>query len=351
MLGSKRDTFSITTVEKLSCMDSLILNSSRSEGESQSQSVTRRLQQASDGDWQSLWLDATTQKRRNLTSSVAREDIQANFVKDLALAGEPGRALKALKKRLPVVRDPTRATDVRNLFPQRIGSPLSDSCPDEHKLVQEDVQELADAISCQLMKKKKRKAPGPLGGRLEHWHVLQLVDAEVKNAGLLLANLALGLVPGDVVAAHARCELVPFTKPGGGGLRPLQLGSVCRRIAMGGLVKYIAAAAQKAVGPDQLAFGVQDGCAKAFQALRSKCRQEPHRVVLAEECVSAHQTLLRAHAANQLAKHCPRLVQRFLTWCGRSSTHIWMTAGEDSIRATRLPILSSRYHWPMLHEN
>ena len=181
------------------------------------------------------------------------------------------------------------------------------------------------------MKKKKRKAPGPLGGRLEHWHVLQIVDKGAKDAGLLLANLALGLVPGDVVAAHARCELRPSLKPGGAGLRLLHLGSVCRRIAMGGLVKYVAAAVRDAVGPDQLAMGVPDGCAKAFQAIRSKCRQQPHRVVLAEDCVAAHQQLLRAHTASQLAKHCPKLMQPFLAWYGRVSAHTWVTARGDTI--------------------
>ena len=134
--------------------------------------------------------------------------------------------------------------------------------------------------------------------------MLQLVDAEIKNAGLLLANLALGLVPGDVVAAHSRCELVPFSKPGrGAGLRPLQLGSVCRRIAMGGLVKYISAAIEEAVGPDQLAFGVQDGCVKAFQ--------EPHLAVLAENCVSAHQTLHRAHCCRPAGKALSKIGSAF----------------------------------------
>ena len=320
-----------TLWKKLSFIDSLILNSSRAEGESQSQSVVRRLQQASDGDWQSLLFEATSAKRRNISNSIASEEVQAKFVKDLALAGEPGRALKGLKKRLPIVRDASRTADVRSLFPPCEGPPLAATCPEEHQWPHEDILELASFISTQLMKKKKRKAPGPLGGRLEHWHVLQIVDKGAKDAGLLLANLALGLVPGDVVAAHARCELLPSLKPGGAGLRPLQLGSVCRRIAMGGLVKYVAAAVRDAVGPDQLAMGVPDGCAKAFQAIRSKCRQQPHRVVLAEDCVAAHQQLLRAHAASQLAKHCPKLMQPFLAWYGRVSAHTWVTARGDTI--------------------
>ena len=164
--------------------------------------------------------------------------------------------------------------------------------------------------------------------------MLQVADEGAKDAGRLLANLALGLVPRDVVEAHARCELLPSSKPGGTGLRPLQLGSICRRIAMGGLVKYVAAAAQAAVGQDQLALGAADGCAKAYQALRTKCKQQPHRVVLSEDCIAAHQHLNRDYAATQLAKHCPKLLQPFVTWYGRESTHIWMTAAGEAIEVT-----------------
>ena len=98
--------------KKLSFMDTLILNSSRAEGESQSQSVARRMQQACDGDWHTLWLEATAPRRKNISHSIASDEVQAKFVKDLSLAGEPGRVLKALKKRLPVIRDPRRA-DIR----------------------------------------------------------------------------------------------------------------------------------------------------------------------------------------------------------------------------------------------
>ena len=153
---------------KLSFMDDLILNSTCAEGESQSGSVVRRLQQASDGDWHTLWLEATVLRRKHLSSSIASAEVQAKFVKDLALAGEPGRALKGLKKRQPVIRDPTRVQDVRSLFPRRGGALLPTSCPSEHLWQEEDILGLAGIISNQLMKKKRRKAPGPLGGRLEH---------------------------------------------------------------------------------------------------------------------------------------------------------------------------------------
>ena len=177
----------------------------------------------------------------------------------------------------------------------------------------------------------KRTAPGRLGGRQEHWQILQCTENGLAKAGLLLARLALGQVPEDVLAAHARCEVAPITKPGGSSLRPLQLGSVCRRMAMSAVVSYIKDDVQAAVGADQLAIGTQDGCTKAYQALRTKCRLQPQRVVLAEDCASAHQSLDRHYAADKLAAHCPRLLQPFLTWYGRTTTHVWFTAGNQAL--------------------
>ena len=298
-------------------MDDLILNKSQPDDESQAQSVVRRLQQATDGDWQSLWIEATP-KRRSSMGGAFQADAQACLVRDLHLSGESGRALKALRERRPVVRDPARASEVHSLFPRRQGPQLQAECLPEHKWHEADIDELAGIIAARLCKKKKRTAQGFLGGRLEHWHVLQLADEGAKTAGRLLAHLALGLVPQDVVAAHARCEVAPSEQAGKKSLRPLQLGSVCRRIAMGGVAKLLKSDVQMAVGEDQLGAGSNDGCAKAYQALRTKCRLQPRRVILSEDCKSAHQSLERAYAAHQLEKHCPRLLQPFLVWYGET---------------------------------
>ena len=80
-----------------------------------------------------------------------------------------------------------------------------------------------------------------------------VTDKGAEVTGMLLARLALGLVPEDVVAAHAKCDLAPSIKPSGSGLRPLQVGSVCRRIGMTSIAKLVKQSMQEAVGPDQLA--------------------------------------------------------------------------------------------------
>ena len=124
---------------------------------------------------------------------------------------------------------------------------MSTACSVDRQWAQSDIDDLAMTIATLLQKKRKRTAPGVLGGRLEHWHVLQVADDGAKTAGRLLAHLALRLVPEDVIAAHARCEVVPSEKPSNGGLRPMQLGSVYRRIAVSGIVKFVKADVQVAV--------------------------------------------------------------------------------------------------------
>lgn len=54
---------------RLSFIDALVLNSSRSPGESQAQSATRRIMQARDGEWAALWHEATEGRDRAVASA------------------------------------------------------------------------------------------------------------------------------------------------------------------------------------------------------------------------------------------------------------------------------------------
>ena len=49
---------------------------------------------------------------------------------------------------------------------------------------------------------------------------------------------------------------------------------------MAGLAKVVRKEVEAAVGHDQLGIGVRDGCTKAYQAMKQKCRLENQRVVL-----------------------------------------------------------------------
>ena len=154
---------------------------------------------------------------------------------------------------------------------------------------------------------------------------MKALEGGLERAGKLLARLALGLCPETVIAAHSRCEIIVAEKLSG-GLRPLQMGSVCRRIAMSGICRFLRRDVQEAVGDDQVGVGASDGCAKVYHAALAKCRQNVQNGIMTRDVESAHQRLDRQYAAEQLRSKCPLLLQPFLTWYGRKTTHIWKTA-------------------------
>ena len=54
-------------------------------------------------------------------------------------------------------------------------------------------------------------------------------------------------------------------------------------------------------------------------------------MILSEDCIAAHQHLDRTHAATMLQKHCPKLLQPFLTWYGRRTGHLWTIASGETV--------------------
>ena len=319
---------------KLSMFDHLVLNNRRPDEESQVQSVTRRLQQVTDGDWNNLWLEATSPLPIRAYSEKKMVTDQVSLIRDLIKAEETGRALKTLKPNTPPMRDPRRLPEVTALFPPPAdGLPPAFSCDDEDQWTEEQVAELSHTIARRLRRPPRRTRAGLLGGRLEHWSVLKVLDGGLARAGKLLANFGLGYVPEPVIAAHARCELLLAEKTSG-GLRPLQMGSVCRRIAMSAVCGLLRLEVQCAAGPDQLCTGIPDGCTKVYHAARTMCRQDVKRGICARDCKSAHQRLDRKYAARQLASRCPRLLQPFHVWYARSTDHAWRTAAGDIVAVT-----------------
>ena len=155
--------------------------------------------------------------------------------------------------------------------------------------------------------------------------MLRLVEGGLERAGDLLANLALGHVSEEVVAAHARSEVVTPEKLAG-GLRPLLLGSACRRQGMRGVTKLLRTEIQSACGPDQLGTGAPDGCTRVYHAARSKCRRSLAHGIAARGIESAHQNLNRNWAASQLKHHVPALLQPFTVGYARKVEHCWRSS-------------------------
>ena len=118
---------------KLSFIDSLVLNSTRSPGESQAQSVSRRIRQARDQEWDSLWREVTEGRDRAAAAATRTakeaEAALAARVEDLANAGQARRAARAVSMTKPPITGPNRRKELEALFPKAIlgvgGAPLA----------------------------------------------------------------------------------------------------------------------------------------------------------------------------------------------------------------------------------
>ena len=109
---------------KLSFVDALVLNSVRPQGESQAQSVTRRICQARDGQWEPLWREATAKRdlrdRGTQRSQEEQDASTAARVEDMARAGQASRAAKAANQSKPPITDKARLAELQELFPRAL---------------------------------------------------------------------------------------------------------------------------------------------------------------------------------------------------------------------------------------
>ena len=220
---------------KLSFIDSLVLNSTRSPGESQAQSVSRRIRQARDQEWDSLWREVTEGRDRASTAAARTakeaEAALAARVEDLANAGQARRAARAVSMTKPPIADPDRKKELEALFPKAIqggewgspqpGRPWRD--PGELWTGQAGAARrtlMAAHVAKSIRRPARRTAPGPLGSRPEHWEVLTATQDGVERFAALIVKLALGEVPRGVVRGHSRGEIIAIQKDNG-GMRPL----------------------------------------------------------------------------------------------------------------------------------
>ena len=107
-------------------------------------------------------------------------------------------------------------------------------------------------------------------------HLRSLVGRSVSEAGArlltaitALTNLALGgRIPDFVVRAFYGASLIALRKPGG-GLRPIAIGSVFRRIAAKVAVASVSARIGAELRPAQLGVATRNGCEAAVLAVRA----------------------------------------------------------------------------------
>jgi hypothetical protein len=335
---------------KLSFIDALVLNSSRSPGESQVQSVARRILQVRDGEWESLWREAT-EGRDRAAASASRTPQEAEAalaarIEDLAHAGQARRAARAVSMTKPAVTDKARVEELRALFPPAPlidAELLPDAAGDAPRATKywegaEGAAKRALMVSYvvrSVRRPARRTAPGPMGSRPEHWEVLTATSDGVERFANLVVDLALGQVPRGVVRGHSHGEVIAIEKDNG-GIRPLVMHSILRRVGLAAVTRVTKAQAKVAAGTHQLGIGTPDGCAKAYHALGCLSRIAPGRAILALDVSAAHQSLDRPFMRREVHDLCPVLDVPLAVWYpeGEDTVHWWRTASGEVVNIT-----------------
>ena len=309
----------------LSMFDALVLNSQRQAEESQWEAISRRLQQVDDGDWPSLWHEAVgvIVPGSKETSAAAKRKQRGAFVQSLATAGEHSRAIRAMQEPAEIMRDRSRLKDIENLYPPDPGM-ISGDRPVAYAWTDGEIDALAKGIAQSLRKAPVRTAPGPLGSRLEHWTVLKYTASGLRDAGRLLARLALGQVPPEMITIHGRGEIIPAMKPSG-GLRPILISSVLRRISLKAVAQMARDSVKAFVGNLQLCFA-KDGITRAHHAITCLARQDQSRVLLSLDVAAAHQSFSRSAAESAIGRAAPMLQLPWRSWYDGHMVHFWRSS-------------------------
>ena len=135
-------------------------------------------------------------------------------------------------------------------------------------------------------------SPGPNGSRFEHWGVLTSDSQAMEAAAEVVVDFMLGMCPPEALEANLGARLLALGKPGG-GVRPVAMGSVVRRLAARAACSFAKDWVADAVGPCQYGVGRAAGRELAHKALTALVDEDKSRVVLAFDARNAFGSLPR----------------------------------------------------------
>ena len=143
----------------------------------------------------------------------------------------------------------------------------------------------------------------------------------------LIVRLAIGREPKAVVKAHAVGEILAIAKPDG-GMRPLIMHSIHRRIGLGAVAKATKIESMAASGVHQLGVGARDGCVKAYHATAALAELNPAKAIMSCDVSAAHQSLDRDWMMKEVHDLCPVLERPLAVWYPQDepTTHLWRTS-------------------------
>ena len=184
----------------------------------------------------------------------------------------------------------------------------------------------ASVVSNALRSFPAATAPGPTGLRVQHIReaLRPGVDEGLMDQLVAVVNqLVQGQACSAIAPLLAGASLVAVPKPGG-GVRPIAIGEVLRRLTGKCLMHLVQADARAHLWPAQAGVAVKAGAEAAVHTLRSWMGRNAgatDRIVVKLDFRNAFNTVSRETVLKQARDHFPALA-RWVTWCYGSESRL-----------------------------
>lgn len=288
--------------------------------------IAQRLRLFWRGAWHELWANAVAEgavQVRNGRKHVSLSQ-KAARMEQLIEADEVGKALKMVFHSGGPNTNPERVHELRALFPgggadDAVNHGSAQWTPEFEACVHQSIAKL-------LTRLPRGTGVGPDSSRYEHWGGSAAADVHVLPAATCMVAWLQGSAPEWAYMSQRGGRILALDKKDG-GLRPLVLCSVFRRIALRGLLAACRDDFNTMVGPAQFALGKKSGDVTMVRLLEAAAAVRNDQAVLSIDIKNAFGTMRRGWIEAALRRFAPRLVHLMHCLYSSPSTHLWAADG------------------------
>ena len=281
-----------------------------------------RFHAVKNGEWLALLADLLEGDSPSYTANRIKSDnVVAKRVLSLAREGSWRKAISALRSTGAPDRSLAAWGKLSSELPDAVSHCPADSGP--ISMIEEELKHLRGRILQRIRQADGAASSGLLGSGANMWKLLvrqdgiELTDLVVN----VFQRIALGDIPQGVKDILMHSDLLAGPRPDG-RVRPIEVPSFIRKIAIGALMDVLAPESDSAAGPSQFGLRTADGAVSAFSVLEHATALDPTLVVASVDVKGAHANIRRDVLETICEQEAPRLAQLLRIWyhCGSPKT-------------------------------
>ena len=183
---------------------------------------------------------------------------------------------------------------------------------------------------------RTKGSSGPSGADADQWRrmlVSQNYSSDGKDLRTAVAAVARKLCTTAIVNdgqldAYTACRLIPLDKDGEGGVRPIGVGEVIRRIIGKAIVGVIKPDILESAGSLQLCAGHQSGCEAAVHAMKDIFQDDDTEGLLLIDATNAFNSLNRNVLLHNIQYICPAM-STYIRNCYQKHSRLFIAGGGE----------------------